>query len=100
MDLVEPSTPLPHWFTEDDLACYTALYENSGFSYPLQMPYRLDPEQIQHTVFIQQIRNHDNSDLLRYLFIPIVIQKTTYIKFPGKTEEHAMHGINNFCAPK
>ncbi|XP_039146573.1 epoxide hydrolase B-like [Dioscorea cayenensis subsp. rotundata] len=38
MDLVEPSTPLPHWFTEDDLACYTALYENSGFSYPLQMP--------------------------------------------------------------
>ncbi|XP_068646597.1 uncharacterized protein [Aristolochia californica] len=40
MDLVDPDTPLPSWFTEEDLAAYSALYENSGFRYPLQMPYR------------------------------------------------------------
>ncbi|KAL6573951.1 hypothetical protein OROHE_001493 [Orobanche hederae] len=40
MDLVEPNTPLPHWFTEEDLATYGALYENSGFRTALQVPYR------------------------------------------------------------
>ncbi|KAL5704558.1 microsomal epoxide hydrolase [Ranunculus cassubicifolius] len=40
MDLVEPSTPLPPWFTEVDLANYAALYEKSGFSTPLTVPYR------------------------------------------------------------
>ncbi|GJZ55786.1 epoxide hydrolase [Tanacetum coccineum] len=29
MDLVEPSTPLPSWFTEGNLAVYGALYEKS-----------------------------------------------------------------------
>ncbi|XP_059653819.1 uncharacterized protein LOC132300655 [Cornus florida] len=40
MDLVEPSTPLPPWFTEEDLAIYGALYEKSGFRTALQVPYR------------------------------------------------------------
>jgi len=40
MDLVEPDTPLPAWFTEEDLAIYGALYENSGFQTALQIPYR------------------------------------------------------------
>ncbi|GJN19771.1 hypothetical protein PR202_gb07080 [Eleusine coracana subsp. coracana] len=40
LDLVDLSTPLPEWFTEKDLAVYTSLYENSGFQYPLKMPYR------------------------------------------------------------
>ncbi|KAM7276316.1 hypothetical protein ACFE04_018182 [Oxalis oulophora] len=40
MDLVEPSTSLPPWFSEEDLAVYASLYEKSGFSFPLQMPYR------------------------------------------------------------
>ncbi|XP_073135135.1 epoxide hydrolase 3-like [Henckelia pumila] len=40
MDLVEPSTPLPHWFTEEDLAVYGDLYEKSGFRTALQVPYR------------------------------------------------------------
>ncbi|KAF9609299.1 hypothetical protein IFM89_015544, partial [Coptis chinensis] len=31
MDLVDPSTPLPSWFTEEDLANYATLYEKSGF---------------------------------------------------------------------
>lgn len=39
MDLVDPSTPLPAWFTED-LANYASLYENSGFQTALQVPYR------------------------------------------------------------
>ncbi|CBI28769.3 uncharacterized protein LOC100249958 [Vitis vinifera] len=40
MDLVNPSTPLPPWFTEDDLKVYSSLYENSGFRTALQVPYR------------------------------------------------------------
>lgn len=40
MDLADLSTPLPEWFTEEDLDVYSSLYEKSGFRYPLQMPYR------------------------------------------------------------
>ncbi|KAI3742943.1 hypothetical protein L1987_60642 [Smallanthus sonchifolius] len=40
MDLVKPSTPLPAWFTEQDLEAYAALYEKSGFRTALQVPYR------------------------------------------------------------
>ncbi|KAI8567639.1 hypothetical protein RHMOL_Rhmol02G0137200 [Rhododendron molle] len=40
MDMVEPSTPLPPWFTEEDMAAYGALYEKSGFQTALQVPYR------------------------------------------------------------
>ena len=40
MDLADPSTPLPQWFTEEDLNAYVAPYEKSGFHFPLQMPYR------------------------------------------------------------
>lgn len=40
MDLFDPSTPLPPWFSEEDLAAYASLYEKSGFRYALQVPYR------------------------------------------------------------
>jgi len=40
MDLADLSTPLPEWLAEEDLDAYAALYEKSGFRYPLQMPYR------------------------------------------------------------
>ncbi|OAY62691.1 AB hydrolase superfamily protein YfhM [Ananas comosus] len=40
LDLADDSTPLPAWFSEEDLDAYAALYEKSGFKYPLQMPYR------------------------------------------------------------
>ncbi|XP_076915083.1 epoxide hydrolase 2-like [Bidens hawaiensis] len=40
MDLVTPSTPLPSWFTDEDLEVYASLYANSGFQTPLQVPYR------------------------------------------------------------
>lgn len=40
MDLVDLSTPLPEWLSEEDLQAYTALYEKSGFTAPMQIPYR------------------------------------------------------------
>lgn len=40
MDLVDSSTPLPPWFTEEDLAAYGELYEKSGFQTALKVPYR------------------------------------------------------------
>lgn len=40
MDLFDPSTPLPPYFSEEDLATYASLYEKSGFRYALQVPYR------------------------------------------------------------
>ncbi|KAH0969460.1 hypothetical protein GBA52_028688 [Prunus armeniaca] len=40
MDLFDPATPLPPWFSEEDLAVYSSLYEKSGFRFPLQVPYR------------------------------------------------------------
>lgn len=49
MDLVDLSTPLPPWFTEEDLATYGALYEKSGFQTALQVPYRSLDEEINIT---------------------------------------------------
>ncbi|CAI8592616.1 unnamed protein product [Vicia faba] len=40
MDLFNPSTPLPPWFSEEDLNVYASLYEKSGFRFALQVPYR------------------------------------------------------------
>ncbi|KAJ0510113.1 putative soluble epoxide hydrolase [Helianthus annuus] len=40
MDLVKPSTPLPSWFTEEDIETYAAAFEKSGFRTALQVPYR------------------------------------------------------------
>lgn len=40
MDLVPPNTPLPPWFSEQDLSVYADLYEKSGFRTALQVPYR------------------------------------------------------------
>ncbi|XVF44401.1 hypothetical protein PTKIN_Ptkin02bG0117100 [Pterospermum kingtungense] len=40
MDLVDPSTSLPPWFTEDDLDVYATLYGNSGFQTAFQVPYK------------------------------------------------------------
>lgn len=40
MDLVEPSTPLPSWLTEEEFSTYGDLYEKSGFRTALKVPYR------------------------------------------------------------
>ncbi|XP_023755522.1 uncharacterized protein LOC111903979 isoform X1 [Lactuca sativa] len=47
MDLVDSSTPLPSWFTEEDLEIYGDLYHKSGFQTPLQVPYRSFSEKIE-----------------------------------------------------
>ncbi|KAK3136512.1 hypothetical protein QOZ80_5BG0437440 [Eleusine coracana subsp. coracana] len=48
VDLAEESTPLPDWFTEEDLSAYTALYEKSGFITALQIPYRTKPSKVEY----------------------------------------------------
>ncbi|KAI6703791.1 hypothetical protein NL676_012927 [Syzygium grande] len=40
MDIVNPSTPLPPWFTEGDLEEYGSLYWKSGLRTALKAPYR------------------------------------------------------------
>ncbi|XP_062152430.1 uncharacterized protein LOC133860820 isoform X1 [Alnus glutinosa] len=40
MALFNRSTPLPPWFSEEDLSIYASLYEKSGFRFALQVPYR------------------------------------------------------------
>lgn len=41
MDLVDSSnTPLPYWFTEEDLEIYTSLYQKSGLDSPMLVPYK------------------------------------------------------------
>ncbi|OIS99273.1 hypothetical protein A4A49_53567 [Nicotiana attenuata] len=45
MDMVDSSTPLPPWFTEQDLQTYCVLYEKSGFRTALKVPYRSYGEQ-------------------------------------------------------
>ncbi|XP_073260226.1 epoxide hydrolase 2 isoform X2 [Populus alba] len=40
LQLTSTSTPLPPWFSEEDLAAYASLYEKSGFRFALQVPYR------------------------------------------------------------
>ncbi|KAG5006341.1 hypothetical protein JHK82_024302 [Glycine max] len=40
MDLYDPTTPLPPWFSEEDLTTYASLYEKFGFRFALQVPYR------------------------------------------------------------
>ncbi|KAK9912033.1 hypothetical protein M0R45_035907 [Rubus argutus] len=46
MDMVDSSTPLPPWFTEEDLEAYGKLYEKSGFQTALQMPYRASTDDL------------------------------------------------------
>ncbi|KAI3718894.1 hypothetical protein L6452_19779 [Arctium lappa] len=40
MDMVEPNTPLPSWFTEEDLVAYGTSFNKSGFRTALKVPYR------------------------------------------------------------
>nr|XP_043621628.1 bifunctional epoxide hydrolase 2-like [Erigeron canadensis] len=72
MDLVEPDTPLPPWFTEDDLSVYGALYEKSGFLNPLKVPYRSLEEEC------------DLADpVIKNPMLLIMGEKDYFLKFPG-----------------
>ncbi|EOX99386.1 Alpha/beta-Hydrolases superfamily protein isoform 1 [Theobroma cacao] len=80
MDLVDPSTPLPPWFTEDDLDVYATLYRNSGFRTALQVPYRCSP--LDYGVINPKV----TAPLL------IMGEKDCFIKFPGM-EDYMRKGI-------
>ncbi|KAK2973960.1 hypothetical protein RJ640_030139 [Escallonia rubra] len=81
MDLVEPSTPLPSWFTEEDLSTYAALYEKSGFRTALQVPYRSLGEQSD---------GKDSDDVpqpkVEAPALFIIGEKDYFFKFPGMDE--------------
>ncbi|WVZ59462.1 hypothetical protein U9M48_009599 [Paspalum notatum var. saurae] len=72
MDLADLSTPLPAWFTEEDLDAYAKLYEKSGFRYPLQMPYRA----------IHKLPNRLDAKFQVPVFI-VMGEKDYCFKFPG-----------------
>ncbi|XP_054803773.1 uncharacterized protein LOC129306966 [Prosopis cineraria] len=72
MDLVEPSTPLPPWFTEEDLAAYGALYERSGFQTALKVPYRSFNEEF-----------NLSDPIAKAPALLIVGEKDYFLKFPG-----------------
>ncbi|KAJ1295007.1 hypothetical protein BS78_01G190100 [Paspalum vaginatum] len=72
MDLADLSTPLPEWFTEEDLDAYAKLYEKSGFRYPLQMPYRA----------LHKLPNRLDAKFQVPVFI-VMGEKDYCFKFPG-----------------
>ncbi|KNA21889.1 hypothetical protein SOVF_038680 isoform C [Spinacia oleracea] len=72
MDLVGPETPLPSWFSEEDLANYGSLYEKSGFQTALQLPYRSMNEE------------YDIPDpVLKIPLLTIMGEEDYFLKFPG-----------------
>ncbi|KAJ6828606.1 putative AB hydrolase superfamily protein YfhM [Iris pallida] len=75
MDLVDPSTPLPSWFSEDDLAAYAALYEKSGFRFPMQIPYMKSKEAFDVTSSITNPK-------VEVPTLLIMGEKDYFLKFP------------------
>ncbi|XP_024992650.1 uncharacterized protein LOC112526550 [Cynara cardunculus var. scolymus] len=72
MDIVEPSTPLPSWLTEEDLSAYGTLYEKSGFLNSLKVPYRSMDEE--YNIVDPIIKNP---------MLLILGEKDYFLKFPG-----------------
>lgn len=87
MDIVQPSTPLPPWFSEEDLAAYGALYEKSGFRTALQVPYRSLHEQVNIT---------DPTVHVQALYIKG--EKDYFLKFPG-IEDYISSGVLKSLVP-
>ncbi|CAA0817891.1 alpha/beta-Hydrolases superfamily protein [Striga hermonthica] len=87
MDLVEPNDPLPHWFTEEDLATYGALYEKSGFRTALQVPYRTMGTQDEIV-----------DPVVKVPALLIMGEKDYVLKFPG-IEDYIKSGTAKSCAP-
>ncbi|XP_072962111.1 epoxide hydrolase 1-like isoform X1 [Typha angustifolia] len=87
MDLANSSTPLPWWFTDEDLAMYAALYEKSGFTVPLQIPYR--------TVAKNPSISNPKFEVPMFL---IMGEKDYFIKFP-KVEDYISSGMVRNFAP-
>ncbi|KAA0052704.1 hypothetical protein IC582_017919 [Cucumis melo] len=88
MDLVDSSTPLPPWFTEEDLAAYGELYEKSGFQTALQVPYRSLSE---------DWGVEDPKVEIPALFV--MGEKDYVLKFPGM-EEYVRSEMVKYYVPK
>ncbi|GKD93778.1 bifunctional epoxide hydrolase 2-like protein, partial [Tanacetum coccineum] len=86
MDIVSPSTPLPSWFTEDDLSVYGALYEKSGFLNSLKVPYRSADEV--YDIADQVIKNP---------MLVILGEKDYFLKFPGVEDFIKSGTVNHFA---
>ncbi|KAF6989224.1 hypothetical protein CFC21_006572 [Triticum aestivum] len=87
MDLADLSTPLPPWFTEEDLDAYAALFEKSGFRYPLQIPYRS----------LHRMTKHVDPKFKVPVFM-VMGEKDYCFKFPG-FETAMRSGVMNTFAP-
>ncbi|KAK3002954.1 hypothetical protein RJ639_019757 [Escallonia herrerae] len=87
MDIVDSSSPLPPWFTEEDLAIYASLYMNSGFSCPLQVSYRGPHGEITTT-----------NPKLQVPVLLIMGGKDYFLKFPG-IEDYITSGKVKECMP-
>ncbi|KAG6534345.1 hypothetical protein ZIOFF_008231 [Zingiber officinale] len=87
MDLADLSTPLPPWFTEEDLNVYAALYEKSQLQFPLTLPYRLD-----------RIKGVENPRI-EVPALLIMGEKDYVLKFPGM-EEYVRGGKAKRFVPK
>ncbi|MBA0843208.1 hypothetical protein Goarm_000419 [Gossypium armourianum] len=72
LDLVDSSTPLPTWLSEEDLVEYGSLYEKSGFRTALQVPYR---------TMMQSCRLDDGK--IRAPRLVIMGEQDYIMKFPG-----------------
>ncbi|KAL8209331.1 hypothetical protein R6Q57_006063 [Mikania cordata] len=88
MDLVKPSTPLPSWITEEDIATYGTLYEKNGFRTALQVPYRT-----MHTV-----GSEVKDPKIEVPTLVIIGEKDYVMNVPGMEEYIRSDGVKKFVA--
>lgn len=92
MDIVDPATPLPSWFTEEDLQVYADLYQKSGFKFPLQVPYRILKGPGEGEVDLNSLPKVEVPTLL------IMGEKDYCFKFPGM-EDYVRSGMVKHFVP-
>ncbi|XP_065877441.1 uncharacterized protein [Euphorbia lathyris] len=88
LDVVDSSTPLPCWFTEEDVAEYGALYQKSGFQTALQVVYR----SLHESFDVKEL-------LVKVPALLIMGDKDYVLKFPGM-EDYIKSGQAKHFVPK
>ncbi|KAL8192490.1 hypothetical protein R6Q57_027675 [Mikania cordata] len=88
MDLVDSSTPLPSWLTEEDISVYGSLYEKSGFLNPLKVPYRS----------IDEVYDDIQDPVIKNPMLFVVPEKDYFLKFPGVEDVIKSGMIHNFAS--
>ncbi|KAK9048064.1 hypothetical protein SSX86_032973 [Deinandra increscens subsp. villosa] len=88
MDIVEPSTPLPPWFTEEDLSVYGSLYEKSGFLNSLKVPYRS----------IEEAYDDIKDPVIKNPMLLVVAEKDYVLKFPGMGDVIKSGMVHHFAS--